>query len=144
MPEGLKKMAALAFGHIAYNPYPALHVEHDPAMQNCVRQPEVSIMATGKEIEGLAVQPCFGSHVWEESPCERAFGNSLIEVVDSEGVVRRCAAEPVAFFSVDITVGAGINQKASSVKREAKAERIGMAVARISVALRTGIDHQLL
>ncbi len=69
----------------------------------------------------------------------------MIEIVHSEGIVRARAAEPVAFFSVgDVAVGAGIDQKAASLKGEANAEGVSVAVARVTCSLRPGIDHHLL
>ena len=91
MPEAFKKMAALAFSHIAHKPETAFHVEHRPAMQHRVGQPAVSVMAANKEIKGLAVQPSFGFYVRDRTPRERPFRNSLIEIVHSAGYcARRC------------------------------------------------------
>jgi hypothetical protein len=142
VPKALDEVCTSPLDYIAYEPQTAFYVKYRSAMRYRVGQPAVSVMAAGKEIKGLAVPPGFGSYIGDRIPGERTFGDGLIDPVYPDRIVGAGATEKVALVSVgDITIGAGIDQKALSVKGKSNAQGVGMTMTRAPYSLRSGIYH---
>src|SRR5208282_2808358 len=144
MPADIESMFARALREIAYQEKTGLQ-RNDPApVQDRGHKPAIAIVACDQEVEGFSRDPLFGLGVSELPPGKRTRRFRLARAIYPQRVVHGCAAEQVAFGAVaDIFERARIDQQRVSLRLQAEAQRIGVAMAGGLGTLRTGIDQQL-
>src|ERR1700674_440896 len=144
MPGNIEPMFANALSEITYQEKTSLQRKDPTPMLDRGREPAIAIVASDEEIEGFSHDPLFSFHVSELLPRKRASKFRLARAVYPKRVVHGGAAEQVALRAVpDVLERARIDEQRVSLRLQADAECIGVAMAGTPVTLRTGIDHQL-
>ena len=145
MPERFYQVRLPAFRNVTNQPKTAFHVKNNSAVQHRIRESAESVMIAFEQIEQLATEPPLSSHSGYGTPCKGSFRDRLVEAINPQRVVSLRTAKERAIGAIrDIAIGTGVDEAPMTIEREPDAECIGMAMAGMTRALRSRVDHHLL